>query len=324
MHLGWAMKSTLWKLTVIGMLSGCVTQPIQSGSQASTTGDVPTQMEAPTQIISEIRPILEMSEVPKWLTHLPTSFKTLLVFDIDDTLLTTPRFANGQRQFFGSDRWYLWQSDTSLSDHAASADQVPCLYDVIAMNYEVGTQEPTEPHLAQTIAALPGDKLLLTSRNPDYRDATERELKEAGFNLPIVQMLGNATDGKGFRTENGTFATYINGIYMTKGGNKGDMLLQLLSQIGLDGYYDAVVLIDDSQNKLEDMQRVLLPKGISFYGLRYEGIKPYPVPNLTMSQLADARQGWLRWKKFMREQYPARLKRLNHSTPSCKEKPYAL
>ena len=59
--------------------------------------------------------------------------RTLLVLDIDDTLLTSAGF-------FGSDAWYEWQKTLPAGDPG----KVACLFDVISLNYEAGAQQATQ------------------------------------------------------------------------------------------------------------------------------------------------------------------------------------
>ena len=66
--------------------------------------------------------------------------RTLLVLDIDDTLLTSDGF-------FGSDKWYEWQKTLPASDPG----KVPCLFDVISLNYEA---EWSDAQLEQLRGAL--------------------------------------------------------------------------------------------------------------------------------------------------------------------------
>lgn len=293
------------------LLSACTTAP----QRTEAVSEVPPR-EASASLAPGIRPVQRLQEAANLIATLPK--RTLVVFDIDDTLLTTPILPNDKHQFFGSDRWYLWQTDKSLPDMAKGDDAVPCVYDVIAMNYEVGTQVPTERAGPGIVQSIPFDKLILTSRSPDYRDATERELKRA--NYPVLPQIGGPATGVGFTASNGTFVTYLNGVYMTRGGNKGVMLLELLQSkmIDREDAYDNVVLVDDSQNKLLDMQAALAPRSITFYGLRYEGIKPYPVPPVTADELAEGRASWRQWLQFLEAMYPERRKRFEEE---CKPKP---
>jgi hypothetical protein len=99
--------------------------------------------------------------------------RTLLVLDIDDTLLTSAGF-------FGSDAWYEWQRRLS----PGSPGYVPCRFDVMAMHFETGAQLATQPEAVEIINSIRIDKIILTSRSDLSRGGTVRELKRAGYILP--------------------------------------------------------------------------------------------------------------------------------------------
>src|SRR5687768_8045432 len=141
------------------LLMGCASQqPVSSKPGTAQTADVVTTRD--------------LIDVLKVLSE-PYNGRTLLVLDIDDTLLTSPTF-------FGSDAWYEWQKTLSPQ----SPGYVPCKFDVVAMNYEAGTQVPTQADAVAAINSIPLDKLMITARSPMYRGGTIRELQQAGYELP--------------------------------------------------------------------------------------------------------------------------------------------
>ena len=283
----------------------------------------PVDAPAPAPATAEIRAVPGMQQATDAMATLRPGARPLVVFDIDDTLLTTPRLHGGEHVFFGSDRWYLWQdAKPNLSpDKASGAEVVPCLFDVIAMNYELGLQEATEPQAPAIIAAIPLDRMVLTSRSADYREPTERQLAVAGYPVPVFPTLGTVPGGFGYKSEvNGALVTYANGILMTKGGNKGKMLKELLARPELHLAYENVVLVDDSQDKLENMRDALAGTGVSFLGLRYEGVKPYPMAPVTAAEKQQAATAWRAWQQFLHQQYPERWQRMDGKDGACKVK----
>ena len=107
---------------------------------------------------SEVRTTRDLADIPAALAA--SRKRTLLVLDIDDTLLTSTGF-------FGSDKWYEWQSHLPANDPG----KVPCLFDVIGLNYETGSQQATQPDGPALINALAVDKLLLTRLRGDDDDS---------------------------------------------------------------------------------------------------------------------------------------------------------
>jgi len=222
------------------------------------------------------------------------SRKTLLVLDIDDTLLTSAGF-------FGSDRWYEWQK--TLADGAPG--KVPCKFDVIALNYEAGTQVATEPGDGPRIVnAIGNDTLLLTARNPLYRSGTIRELKRAGYTLP--RQLDDSADGRIYRWRREPAAppvmvSYDSGVLMVSGQDKGVMLLDLLQRLNLR--YGRVVLVDDGKKNIDAMQAAMHGAGIDYTGLYYTRIDK----TVTATDRSAGASGWNAMRALLQTAFPERL-----------------
>ena len=245
----------------------------------------------PDATASIVRNIDDLAQLAPALAE--SSRRTLLVLDIDDTLLTSAGF-------FGSDKWYEWQKTLPPGDPG----KVACLFDVISLNYEAGSQQPTQPDGPALINALPIDKLLLTSRNPLYRGGTLRTLRDAGYALPA--MLGGQAEGRSWDFRKAAEArpvhvAYDQGVFMTTGQDKGQVLLDLLRRLGL--HYERVVLVDDGEKNIANMQAALRAAGIDYLGLHYTRV------DKTIGQ-ADAeagRAGWQAWRQLLATTYPQRL-----------------
>ena len=248
----------------------------------------PSRAPAVESRISEIKSLARLSDV---LAEAPDT-RTLVVFDIDDTLLTSSTF-------FGSDYWYEWQKSLAPGE----AGKALCLFDVIGANYELGTQRPTEPDAVRVFNGLNRDVLLLTARSPMYRGGTERELLAAGYVLP--PMRGKPGHGEYFEQPAGTAISYQHGILMVSGQDKGALLTTWLNRRGL--HYRRVILVDDGRRNIENVQRSLQSAGINYHGLWYTRIdKPEPVPETLRRQGVE---GWQRLEALMRTMFPERLAR---------------
>ena len=246
------------------------------------------------QAHSDVRDIDDLGAVAAALAESPG--RTLLVLDIDDTLLTADAF-------FGSDRWYEWQKTLPSGDPG----KVPCLFDVVSLNYETATMHPTQPDGPGRINALPVDKLLLTSRNPLYRGGTLRTLRDNGYQLPA--MLGASIDGSSWDYRKAADApavrvAYDQGLFMTSGQDKGRTLLALLQRLHLR--YDRVLLVDDGQKNIDNMRAALREAGIDYLGLHYTRIDK----TLRNEDPADGRAGWQAWRQLLATRYPQRLQAL--------------
>ena len=243
---------------------------------------------------SEVRASHDLADIAPALAE--STKRTLLVLDIDDTLLTSDGF-------FGSDKWYEWQKTLPASDPG----KVPCLFDVISLNYETGGQRATQPDGPALVNAVQVDKLLLTSRNPLYRGGTLRTLRDAGYALPA--QLAGQTDGSSWDFRKAPDAapvriTYDQGVFMTTGQDKGLALLALLQR--LHTRYDRVVLVDDGKKNIDNMQNALRKAGVDYLGLHYLRVDK----SIAAADAQAGRAGWQAWQRLLGEVYPQRLQAL--------------
>jgi hypothetical protein len=171
----------------------------------------------------------------------------LVVMDIDNTILT------GDSDL-GSDLWYQWQRG-ELDVKPTPEQKLPdaCLFnEAIGLLYELGTMTLTDSLLPGYIHEWQSDGVTLfalTSRSPNYRAATERELRKNNVDLTVSEL--NTADGSKlfFNFTLNRSLSYYNGIFMTSGMNKGEMLTYIL---GLSGrQFKAIIFIDDSPKNID-------------------------------------------------------------------------
>lgn len=219
---------------------------------------------------------------------------TLVVFDIDDTLLTS-------ETFFGSDHWYEWQRGLKKGD----AGYVPCKFDVIALNYEMGTQRVVEPDSVDIVRAVTADMIYLTARNPAYRGATHRELDRAKY--PFPKAISEKVDGTIFRLKDSASGreadvSYRSGVYMVSGLGKGDALVELLRRAGKS--YGKVILVDDGEKNILSMKMAMESKSISYVGFHYLRVsKSLP---LYREMVESSNNSWSALKGYLNQTYPKR------------------
>jgi hypothetical protein len=210
---------------------------------------------------------------------------TLVVFDIDDTLLTAT-------EFFGSDKWYDWQRGRALTPNGQllpinDADKVSCLFDVLGMTYEIATNRPTQDNMARLVKQVNNDMVILTARSDDYRAATKRELAHNGLSFIDKTLVSPDTGYHYDITHGGRTATvsYVDGVFMVKGMDKGVLLLDLLARAGRK--YEAVVFVDDKTHNINNMANALQKAGIDYYGFQYTKInKTVSAQEVKHAQLA--------------------------------------
>lgn len=267
----------------VAVLTGCASQ--QSTLSKPGTADVISATVSTSDLIDVLKILSE-----------PYKGRTLLVLDIDDTLLTS-------RTFFGSDAWYEWQR--SLTPQ--SPGYVPCKFDVIAMNYEAGTQMPTQDDAVAAINVIPLDKIILTARSPMYRGGTLRELKKAGYELPAPlqpAFAGAIYEYQPDPKAPGVTVSYHQGVFMVAGQNKGLLLIDLLKHLQLS--YDRVVLVDDGEKNIIAMREAMASAGIDYRGVHYTRIKK----DVDARREQEGIAGWKAWQQLLSTIYPERLERM--------------
>jgi hypothetical protein len=264
------------------LLVGCASQQVVSSTPGTgSTADVLTTRD--------------LVDVLKVLSE-PYNGRTLLALDIDDTLLTSPTF-------FGSDAWYEWQKTLSPQ----SPGYVPCRLDVVAMNYEAGTQVPTQADAVAAINSIPLDKIMITSRSPMYRGGTIRELQQAGYELPGPLQPGLAGAIYEYRPDPnrpGVSLSYHQGVLMVAGQNKGLALVDLMRHMQIT--YDRVVLVDDGEKNIGEMRDAMAAAGIEYRGVRYNRIDK----NVDAAREQQGIESWKAWQQLLATTYPERLARL--------------
>lgn len=214
---------------------------------------------------------------------------TLVVFDIDNTILKMP-------QFLGSDMWWGWQEKNCLGKKkiliGCASNTFKGLLKVQGEIFALSSMIPTEKQTSSAIKRLQskGFKvILLTSRGPSFRDATEDDLKQnkmhfiqsaigpkkgfAGtytpYRLKSYKSFGlSKADLLAMDNQSPRPVSYQNGIFMTSGLNKGAMLKTLLYKTKTK--FKSIVFVDDHIKHTDRMHQIIgKVKGIELVTFRY-------------------------------------------------------
>ncbi|MDH5414080.1 MAG: DUF2608 domain-containing protein [Flavobacteriaceae bacterium] len=218
----------------------------------------------------------------------------LIVLDIDNTILTMP-------QELGSDQWFTWQYEScikkkNLGSHCTTQNMGELL-SLQGKLFSVSKMLPTEkitPVIVAKLQKLGFKIILLTSRGPTFRSATEKELSRNGYSMDpsaIGPKLGYAGTFKPYKLNNPKAfgistseakiaklgkprsASYMNGVMMTSGMNKGIMLKTLLHKTATK--FKGIIFADDHQKHTIRMQQILGDdKGVELVTFRYGAIDP--------------------------------------------------
>lgn len=214
--------------------------------------------------------------------------RVLFVTDIDNTVLA-------MQGDLGSDQWFEWQ-DYLLAHEPRSkqlvADDFPGLLQVQGKLFALGRMRPPQanlPELVRSVQAMGLRTLVLTSRGPQYRDATERELRRNGYDFASTAVpVGGLPRGvfrpydpakpRGsglskqdvarFSLGKPRDASYSAGVMMTSGQHKGAMLLVLLAKA--KPKFDAVVFVDDHGRHVARVHDALTRRGIAVAAVHYQ------------------------------------------------------
>jgi Protein of unknown function (DUF2608) len=238
----------------------------------------------------------------------------LLVLDIDNTLLA-------MNQDLGSDQWFEWQN--YLLDHEPHskhlvADSFDGLLAAQGMLFELGRMHTTQPDLPRNIRRLQEwgiHTLVLTSRGPEFRAATERELMRNGYNLAATALrveglpggsylpydLENlAADGlsekdiAAFQLEAPKLVSYENGVFLTAGQPKGAMLLTILHYAKPN--IRAIVYADDRIHHVAYVFAAAAGRNREVTAIHYTREEP----RMKRFQYGDKEDVGRRWRKLSR------------------------
>ena len=187
----------------------------------------------------------------------------LIVLDIDNTILTSSTD-------LGGDIWYQWQRG-KLNLKPTDEQKVKCLFeDAIGLLYELGTTELTDtilPNLINNWQEKEIPVFALTSRSPRYRSATERELsrREIDFTKTAIRPEGENLPTYRYYLKNEM--SYMQGIMMTSGMNKGEMLQHILEKTAQN--FESIIFVDDSEKNVYNLEQQFKNSGIDMTIFHY-------------------------------------------------------
>lgn len=200
--------------------------------------------------------------------------KVLIVFDLDDTLLT-------MKQDLGGVAWFKWQDQIingvwPCQKELRVAGNFTQLLKVQGILYELGNMKPTEPDVEKHILDLRKSGVatyVLTARGPEFVNATHRELAAAKLLFPnapactgalclkrgviakddVEASVSNQLGAAALQTLGDPRNVNIaNGVMMVSGQDKGIMLRLLLKNLSANPY-DTVIFVDDDLKNVIDV-----------------------------------------------------------------------
>lgn len=247
--------SSLVSLIAVIFLTSCTTNPHSDHSD----GMIQAQDRETADLADVTADTLTLAEMTG-------KENILVVFDIDNTILA-------MEQGLGSDQWYEWQKELS-KDSQCSPQNVGNRFAVQGALYFASAMRPTQENGSEQVKAIQDQGLAvisLTSRGPDFRLQTFRELRRNNFNFSYVAIgPAGGYDELFIPVEDGRASLYEDGVFMTAGQHKGQMLSSLLQKTGtrLPG---VIVMVDDKQKNLDAVKETFSALSVPVHAWRYTG-----------------------------------------------------
>jgi hypothetical protein len=195
--------------------------------------------------------------------------RVLVVFDIDNTLLA-------MEQDLGSDQWYDWQKELQ-AENPCSGMLVSNRLAVQGALYFASAMRLTQPDAAALVRQLQEQDLAvfaLTSRGADFRLQTFRELRRNGISFWSNALPPRHGYADTFTPQGGSRpALYEDGVFLTAGQHKGDMLKALLAKTGTPPP-EVVIFADDKDKNLRDVLQTYEGSGTTIHAWRYSREDP--------------------------------------------------
>ncbi len=188
----------------------------------------------------------------------------LVVFDIDNTLLA-------MEQGLGADQWYEWQKELGKNDRC-NPQNVGNRFAVQGALYFVSAMRSTQVDGANQVRAIQDRGIAvisLTSRGMEYRLQTFRELRRNDFSFSYSAIGPAGGYDKPFiPVKDGRFSLYEDGVFLTAGQHKGQMLYALLEKTGTP-MPAVIVMADDKQKNLDAVIETFSAVKIPVHAWRY-------------------------------------------------------
>ena len=302
---------------ILGILLCCPqfidAQLVPAESEAQTVATFVREQET-TSDFSRVQ-----SRVSEYLEKYQSN-EILLVVDVDNTMLA-------MNQDLGSDQWFNWQDDLLESDPESTdlvATDFSGLLEVQGLLFALSGMHPPEPELPKMVNELLAQgvqAMVLTSRGPTFRDATERELKNNAYDFsksaPAIKEKRGLFYPFGLENPNAQglsvavaqrlqsrrrSVSYSNGIFLTAGQHKGYMLRTLLARrmVGEKDakQFKAIVFVDDHQRHTKSMHEAYEGAELDLSTFRYSR-EDGNVSNFKNSSKRHVVHDWNRLSEFI-------------------------
>ena len=203
----------------------------------------------------------EIIEIQKIEEILPfVDDKTLVVLDIDDTLMVPAQMLGGDCWFRYTLKRYL---ESGFEFEEALSEILP-IYVEIQNKLEV---LPVEANTASVVHRLQekADRVIgLTTRSNILLYRTIEQLNSLGIHLNKTALFDLKS---GLATDYSLY--YIDGILSTEARHKGEALSNLCARYGY--FPEKIIFVNDKLKFVLDVEETFINRDVIYYGFRYAG-----------------------------------------------------
>lgn len=200
---------------------------------------------------------LDVYEVTKKLSSKIKNKEILLVFDLDNTILS-------MKKSLGSDQWFNWKRE-KIKNKPQLFPALLKWQEILFYHSEMKLTEDYIPRMIKTLQNNNIRMIALTSRSPSNRFATQRELNRFHIDFSATKIGKNIPLKKYQKRE----IEYKNGIFMTSGLGKGELLKKLIDHSRLSSLKQ-VIFIDDHSKHTESVYQTFQSSNIDVLTYRYK------------------------------------------------------
>lgn len=191
--------------------------------------------------------------------------ESLLIFDIDNTLIQPV-------QMLGSDQWFFYMVDKFVKDGASQEDATEKAWKAWVDVQKVTKVRPAEATTPKLISDAQGKGIFtmaLTARSYDEGELTHRQLSSVGIDMtgfpPLFKDLELTEEGMKRP------ARYYKGVLLVDLNDKGEVLDMFLKMMKRKSKFSPanVVFIDDKMKNVSAVDAALAKVGLECDCIRY-------------------------------------------------------
>jgi hypothetical protein len=200
-----------------------------------------------------------IADIYKYINHDEYNNNTLVMFDLDNTLITPPLHSD-----LGSDQWFYAMYQKKLDEGIEAQQAIDSVLPVYKQAIAEINFEPVEHDTVAVVSHLQqkGVHVIgLTARSIDLAYRTIEQLAHIGIDFGKDHQECPIPYGTGKP------ALYMDGIIFSGNYSKGEVVASWLKETNYKP--KKIIFIDDKLKNLVAVEEALHKRDFPFYGLRY-------------------------------------------------------